>query len=234
MEGKFNLEEFRAIVAALRSENGCPWDKIQTHESLKSNMVEEAYEVNQAITNLTETNDPTNLKEELGDVLLQVVLQSQIAEENGEFALEDVIDGIARKMIHRHPHVFGDKHYDSLEEQQADWDNIKAEEVGHEPKSPQEELGEVPAAFPALMRSEKVMKRAIKHEMVSKDDSQIFRDILSTLLELGRALSDSDQADSQKEKMGKLLLLITQLSAAHKLNAEMSLTREIEKFIRNH
>ena len=118
MDKKFNFQELQAIVATLRGENGCPWDKSQTHESLKLYTLEEAYEVNQAVTDLTKTGDCANLKEELGDLLFQVLLQSQVAEDNGEFAIEDVIDGIARKMIHRHPHVFAGRHYDSVEQQQ--------------------------------------------------------------------------------------------------------------------
>ena len=116
MDKKFNFQELQAIVATLRGENGCPWDKSQTHESLKLYTLEEAYEVNQAVTDLTKTGDCANLKEELGDLLFQVLLQSQVAEDNGEFAIEDVIDGIARKMIHRHPHVFAGRHYDSVEQ----------------------------------------------------------------------------------------------------------------------
>ena len=124
MDKKFNFQELQAIVATLRGENGCPWDKSQTHESLKLYTLEEAYEVNQAVTDLTKTGDCANLKEELGDLLFQVLLQSQVAEDNGEFAIEDVIDGIARKMIHRHPHVFAGRHYDSVEQQQADWEKL--------------------------------------------------------------------------------------------------------------
>ena len=115
MDKKFNFQELQAIIATLRGENGCPWDKSQTHESLKLYTLEEAYEVNQAVTDLTKTGDCANLKEELGDLLFQVLLQSQVAEDNGEFAIEDVIDGVARKMIHRHPHVFAGRHYDSVE-----------------------------------------------------------------------------------------------------------------------
>ena len=128
MNKRFTFEEFHAIVSALLSENGCPWDRAQTHESIKSCTIEEAYEVNQAVSDLTRTNNSANLCEELGDLLLQVMLHCQIAEENGEFTLEDVVDGIARKMIRRHPHVFGQETYHSLEEQQADWDKIKAAE----------------------------------------------------------------------------------------------------------
>ena len=157
MDKQFNFQEFHAIVSTLRSENGCPWDRAQTHETIKGNTIEEAYEVNQAVTDLSETGNSDNLCEELGDLLLQVMLHSQIAEENGEFTLEDVIDGIARKMIRRHPHVFGQATYNSVEEQQADWEAIKATEHpsdSGEPMTPAEELKNVPVAFPALIRSQ--------------------------------------------------------------------------------
>lgn len=160
MDKKFNFQELQAIVATLRGENGCPWDKSQTHESLKLYTLEEAYEVNQAVSNLTKTGDCTNLKEELGDLLFQVLLQSQVAEDNGEFAIEDVIDGIARKMIHRHPHVFAGRHYDSVEQQQADWEKLKAQEEGHKQTSLKEDIALIPESFPALIRGEKVAKKA--------------------------------------------------------------------------
>ena len=128
MDRQFTFEELHAVVAALRGENGCPWDKAQTHESMKGNTIEEAYEVNQAVSDLTATGNPANLCEELGDLLLQVMLHSQIAEESGEFTLEDVIDGITRKMIRRHPHVFGGETYESDEERRAAWETIKEQE----------------------------------------------------------------------------------------------------------
>ena len=128
MDRQFTFEELHAVVTALRGENGCPWDKAQTHESMKGNIIEEAYEVNQAVSDLTATGNPANLCEELGDLLLQVMLHSQIAEESGEFTLEDVIDGITRKMIRRHPHVFGGETYASDEERRAAWEAIKEQE----------------------------------------------------------------------------------------------------------
>ena len=160
MDKKFNFQELQAIVATLRGENGCPWDKSQTHESLKLYTLEEAYEVNQAVTDLTKTGDCANLKEELGDLLFQVLLQSQVAEDNGEFAIEDVIDGIARKMIHRNPHVFAGRHYDSVEQQQADWEKLKSQEEGHKQTSLKEEIAFVPESFPALIRGQKIAKKA--------------------------------------------------------------------------
>ena len=125
MEDKrYTLEEFVDIVSTLRSENGCPWDREQTHESLKTCLRDECEEVIEAIDN----KDDDNLCEELGDLLLQVVMHSQIAREEGEFTLEDVIDGVAKKMVRRHPHVFGDVKLETEEERLAMWNAIKKQE----------------------------------------------------------------------------------------------------------
>ena len=125
MEDKrYTLEEFVDIVSTLRSENGCPWDREQTHESLEKCLRDECEEVIEAI----EKKDDDNLCEELGDVLLQVVMHSQIAREQGKFTLEDVIDGVAKKMVRRHPHVFGDVKLETEEERLAMWNAIKKQE----------------------------------------------------------------------------------------------------------
>lgn len=125
MEDKrYTLEDFVNIVSTLRSENGCPWDREQTHESLVKCLRDECEEVVEAI----EKRDDDNLCEELGDILLQVVMHSQIAKERGEFTLEDVIDGVAKKMVRRHPHVFGDVKLETEEERLAMWNAIKSRE----------------------------------------------------------------------------------------------------------
>lgn len=226
----FNFQELHAIIATLRSENGCPWDRAQTHESIKSCTIEEAYEVVQAVTDLTETNDSSNLKEELGDLLLQVMLHSQIAEEAGEFTLEDVIDGIARKMIRRHPHVFGQETYHSIEEQQADWDEIKKKEHGTS-QTPQEEIAEVPAAFPALIRSQKVLKKAIKYDLTNSSDEDIFKKMLESVVSLQIAAANPEDKETFSARLGEALFSINRLAAKYGIHSEMALTRETEKFI---
>ncbi|SFQ19916.1 tetrapyrrole methylase family protein / MazG family protein [Lachnospiraceae bacterium XBB1006] len=122
------IEKLKEVVETLRSENGCPWDKVQTHESLKPACIEEAAEVISGINILSETGNPENLKEELGDLLLQVMFHAVIAEEEGLFTFDEVIEGISEKMIRRHPHVFSGVNYASVEEQHAAWDAIKAQE----------------------------------------------------------------------------------------------------------
>ena len=235
MDKQFNFQEFHAIVSTLRSENGCPWDRAQTHETIKGNTIEEAYEVNQAVTDLSETGNSDNLCEELGDLLLQVMLHSQIAEENGEFTLEDVIDGIARKMIRRHPHVFGQVTYNSVEEQQADWEAIKATEHpsdSGEPMTPAEELKNVPVAFPALIRSQKVLKKAKKHDLISFEDEDIFKEMLQSVVNLQMACGHSEDKDALSEMLGKTLFAVNKLAAKYGVHSEMALTKETEEFIR--
>ena len=231
MERQFNFQELHAIVATLRSEHGCPWDRAQTHESLKETTIEEAYEVNQAVDELQKTRDAAHLKEELGDLLLQVVLHSQIAEEYGEFTLEDVIDGIARKMIRRHPHVFGGKTYESIEEQKEDWERLKAQEKGPESDSPARELREVPVSFPALIRGQKVMKKALKYDLVSQEDEIILKDMLQSVVDLQLAMSRPEEEGKRSEYLGKSLMSILRMAAKYRINAEAALTQAVDAFI---
>ena len=232
MDKKFNFQELQAIVATLRGENGCPWDKSQTHESLKLYTLEEAYEVNQAVSNLTKTGDCTNLKEELGDLLFQVLLQSQVAEDNGEFAIEDVIDGIARKMIHRHPHVFAGRHYDSVEQQQADWEKLKAQEEGHKQTSLKEDIDLIPENFPALIRGEKVAKKAASAGVLSTNDEDVFTSVIN--LQLGTAGEDPEKKFSSdeelSEKLGDTLFALCRFCAKYKVSGEMALLKKLEEF----
>ena len=229
MDKKFNFQELQAIVATLRGENGCPWDKSQTHESLKLYTLEEAYEVNQAVSNLTKTGDCTNLKEELGDLLFQVLLQSQVAEDNGEFA-------IARKMIHRHPHVFAGRHYDSVEQQQADWEKLKAQEEGHKQTSLKEDIDLIPENFPALIRGEKVAKKAAAAGVLSTNDEDVFKDLLTSVinLQLGTAGEDPEKKfnsdEELSEKLGDTLFALCRFCAKYKVSGEMALLKKLEEF----
>lgn len=238
MDKKFTFQELQAIVATLRSENGCPWDRSQTHESLKLYTLEEAYEVNQAVSDLTKTNDPSNLEEELGDLLFQVLLQAQVAEDNGEFTIEDVIDQIARKMIHRHPHVFAGRKYDSIEAQQADWEVLKAQEEGHESASVKDELSAVPLAFPALIRGEKVAKKASRHAVLSSEKEQIAQDLLHAVFTLIGLLGSpsgkekiSEDSSLLGKNVGEALFALCRLCARCNISGEMALTHTIEELI---
>lgn len=247
MDRQFTFEELHAVVAALRSENGCPWDRAQTHESMKGNTIEEAYEVNQAVSDLTATGNPANLCEELGDLLLQVMLHSQIAEEMGEFTLEDVIDGITKKMIRRHPHVFAGETYKNDEERRAAWEAIKEQEHREAQAAAQSksgssgqaaahsgaaaELSSVPAAFPALIRSQKVLKKAKKNHLISFREEDIFKEILESVVHLQQAAASSDNKDQLTAKLGETLFAVSKLAALYNIHSEMALTAETEKFI---
>ncbi len=141
------FEKFKEIIARLRGEGGCPWDREQTHESLKAPCIEEAAEVICGINILDETGNAANLKEELGDLLLQVVMHAQIAEEEGIFTMDDVIAGISEKMIRRHPHVFGNVTAETSNEVLQNWEEIKSEEKAADKKEKELEKEYLPAAF---------------------------------------------------------------------------------------
>lgn len=149
------LEEFIEVVEALRGENGCPWDKAQTHGSLRMELIEEAYEAADAMRYYEETGHYSHLLEELGDVLLHVIMHGVIAQEEGIFTLKEIADGIREKMIHRHPHVFVGNH--RAGDREKSWEELKAEEKNHsrEEKGP---LRQLPRSLPALTKAVKVMK----------------------------------------------------------------------------
>ncbi len=229
----FQFQELLAIVATLRGKDGCPWDRAQTHESTKPHLLEEAYEVHQAISDLTATGNPDHLVEELGDLLFQVALHAQIGEEAGEFTMDDVVDGICRKMIHRHPHVFKGQTYSSVEEQQADWEKLKGEEHGNNEISAKEEFQAVPAAFPALIRGQKIAKKAARRQLISGSQMDIFRDLLQSVLELADPVSNAAKASPEEvsRSLGKTLFALCRLAQAQGLSAEEALIDEIERTI---
>lgn len=221
---RFTLEEFKKIIAKLRAEDGCPWDRVQTHESLKDCMLEEAYETVDAINH----NDKENLKEELGDMLLQIYLHAQISSEAGEFELEDVVDGIARKMLRRHPHVFGQAAAETAEEVLVNWDAIKKKEKGQ--KSVSEGLKGVAKALPANVRAAKVQKKAaaVGYDFASVDD--VKAKVYEELHELESAMASGSEKEIFKE-FGDVMFSMVNLSRFLGVNAENSLTNATEKFI---
>lgn len=153
---RYTVGDLVTIMEVLRSENGCPWDREQTHESIRSNFIEETYEVIEAI----DTADTPLLREELGDVLLQVVFHARISEESGDFTFDDVADEVCRKLIVRHPHVFGDVNVENSAEVLVNWDKIKEETKQRE--SVTDKLTSVSRALPSLMRATKIAKKAGK------------------------------------------------------------------------
>lgn len=153
---RYTVADLIEIMALLRAEDGCPWDREQTHESIRANFIEETYEVIEAI----DTADSALLREELGDVLMQVVFHARISEEAGDFTFDDVADEVCRKLVVRHPHVFGDVEADTTDKVLVNWDKIKAETKQRNTLS--DTLNSVPRTLPSLMRAAKVAKKAAK------------------------------------------------------------------------
>ncbi|MBR1943661.1 nucleoside triphosphate pyrophosphohydrolase [bacterium] len=218
-----NLEELIEVIRVLRSENGCPWDREQTHTSLRPNMIEEAYEAVDAI----DENDPAHLREELGDVLLQVLLHSQIASETGEFTLEDVAKELKDKLIHRHPHVFGNTKVASSDEVLVNWDKLKQEEKT-ERKS---QMDGISKAQSALMSAQKISKRAVKVGFEWDKVETLWECVNSELNEFKEACEEKDLTHMEDE-MGDILFAVVNLARWHKLDAEQCLITANNKFMK--
>ena len=208
------------IVRVLMGENGCPWDKVQTHESLKPCMLEECYEVLDAI----DTKNTENLREELGDVLLQVVFHGLIAQKEGEFSLDDAIDGVSDKMISRHPHIFGPENSEVTASYEK-WEEIKKREKGYTTRS--EAMRSIAKAMPALVRGQKVLKKRGLEKMQNIDS---FADNAALCLK-NLKQSDFTNKDYNMEIIGNLLLQILNISNFFEINAEFSLTNALETYI---
>lgn len=212
-------------MQVLRGDGGCPWDREQTHQSIRKNMIEETYEVVEAI----DQNDTGLLREELGDALLQVVFHAQMEAECGSFTFDDVCDGICKKLILRHPHIFGNVTASTSEEVLRNWDEIKKREKGQ--KSQTEAALSVPRVLPALMRSSKVQQRAAKtgFDYPGLDDSM--KDLDSELCELKEAIASGSEK-AVAEEFGDLLFSCVNVSRFLHLDAEESLSFATDKFIR--
>lgn len=221
---RYSFEDFRGIMDTLRGENGCPWDREQTHESLRSTTLEEAYEVVEAINQ----QDKENLKEELGDLLLHVVFHSKIAEDSKSFTIDDVIQAISEKMIRRHPHVFGEQKVESASEVLVNWDEIKKQEKTY--KNTTHQLEAVPKALPALTRAYKVQSKAGKVGFDFPDAKEAFRKVEEELHELKKAVHEENSKDIEEE-YGDLLFSMVNISRFFEINPEISLTNAVEKFI---
>ncbi len=212
----YSFEDLCRITEILRSPGGCPWDVEQTHESIRRCMIEEAYEVVEAIDN----HDQVLLTEELGDVLFQVIFHAQIEKENQCFSINDVIDGICKKMIHRHPHVFANGTALNGEDALKQWNTIKKEEKNR--KTLSSRLRAIPPILPALLRAQKVCEK-----MDTANSGQT--GLLDTLKE------NYDLFDQKRdsETLGNLLLSISKISAEEGLDAELALNHEVENLIQS-
>ena len=216
------LEKLVDLIGVLRSENGCPWDREQTHKSLRPNMLEEAYEAIDAIND----DDMTHLKEELGDVLLQVILHSQIAKEENAFDIEDVAKGLHDKIIHRHPHVFGNVKVNSPEEALMSWDKIKKEEKSHRKSA----MDGVSKSQSALMSAQKISKKAVKCGFEWPDENSLYDCIKSEFKEFKDATEAKNQAEMEEE-MGDILFAVVNLARWNKIDAEQALIKANQKFM---
>lgn len=219
----YEFSDLTSIMALLRSEAGCPWDREQTHVSIRENFIEETYEVIEAIDN----GNRELLCEELGDVLLQVVFHSQIEAESGNtFDINDVINGICKKLIHRHPHIFGDVRVNNTDEVLNNWDSIKNEEKKRETVT--SKLRAVPHQLPALMRAEKIGKKAKCYDFASADEAM--KKVNEEKFELDSAIEKGDR-DNIEEEMGDLLLSLVSLCRKLDIKPENALNRASDKFI---
>lgn len=223
---KYSFGDLVQIIESLRAPNGCPWDREQTHKSIRNEFIEETYEAVDAI----DRGNSTDLCEELGDVLLQVLMHAQMSSEEKEFDITDVIDGIARKMVLRHPHVFGTVKADTTEKVLENWDKIKREEkhqltVG-------DTLSSVPMSYPALMRAGKVQKRAAKAGAgITEKDAALsaYRDASDKFA----AAVETGTSEELFNSYGEMLFAAVNTARLNKVDSEEALNRVTDNFIRD-
>lgn len=220
----YTLEDLLHIVEVLRGENGCPWDREQTHDSIKGNLLEETYEAYEAIV----LEDTELLKEELGDVLLQVVFHAQIEKEAGRFGFDQVCDGICKKLVERHPHVFGSVQADTSEQVMDNWDKIKQKQKRQTTAT--ETLRAVPSVFPALMKAQKVQKRAGKAGFDYPELSWAAEALAGEVRELQEALAAPGWGNAVEE-LGDVIFSAVNVARFIEADAEAALNEATKKFI---
>lgn len=220
----YNMDDLVEIARILRSPNGCPWDKEQNHHSIRRDFIEEVYEAIEAI----DTDDVELLKEELGDVLWQVVFHSQIEKENGNFTLDDVANDVCKKMIIRHPHIFGEVKADTTETVLKNWDNIKMQTKSQTTQT--EALQSISKALPSLIRSDKIQKKATKSGFM-------IGNIQTSLSACEKALSDikllieNNNKNEYEKEIGNLLFSVVDISRLIGVDSEKALYNACERFI---
>lgn len=220
----YRIEDLMEILRLLRGEGGCPWDREQTHQSIRMAFIEETYEAVEAI----DTNDIGLMREELGDVLLQVAFHCQLEREQGSFTFDDVCDEVCKKLIHRHPHVFGELELSDTEAVLKNWDKIKQET---KQQSDSDTLTAVSKALPALMRAQKVGKLAMRAGMDFDSPQDAFDCVTQEAAELQEAMG-SGSREQMEEELGDLLFSCVNTARHLQIDAEEALTRATEKFIR--
>jgi tetrapyrrole methylase family protein/MazG family protein len=215
-----SYEDLRAVVARLRAPDGCPWDREQTHASLRPYVIEEAFEVLAVL----DSGASDGLPEELGDLLLQVVLHSQLAEEAGEFEMADVLEGLSRKLIQRHPHVFGDVDLETSSQVVAQWDELKKRERGDDGSA----LANVPPAMPALSYAQTLLRKAESTGFAWPQREDVLEKLGEELRELNSAATPQEAA----EEFGDLLLNVANYARYLGIDAEEALREAGHKFRR--
>jgi MazG family protein len=227
-----SFDELVSVMARLRAPGGCPWDHEQTYATLAQYLLEEAYETFDAIHEADETGDTANLREELGDLLLQVVFHSTIGAERGDFTIDDVAEGVTRKLVLRHPHVFGDAKLARAQDVLDNWDQLKASEreASGKAKKPRESiLDEVPLHFPALLEGLKLTKKAAKVGFDWEHAEQIFAKLAEETRELKQAIDDGE-TDNIAEELGDLLFVVLNIARHLDVEPETALKKTNRKF----
>ena len=224
---RYDWEDFLRIMRLLRSPGGCPWDAEQTHQSIRRNVLEETYEALDAL----DRDDPVDMCEELGDVLMQVVFHATIEEERGRFTMADVVDGVAQKMVYRHPHVFGTVHVDNSDQVLVNWEKLKRTEKGQ--ASTADAIEAVPHTLPALWRAEKVQKKAAKAGFDWDDPLRALDKLEEEVREL-RAAMESGKAPEDphglREELGDVLFMAAKIGQMTGTDPEDALHRSCDKF----
>ena len=220
---RYDFRDLEKVMVLLRSPGGCPWDREQTHQSIRRNMLEEAYEVVEAI----DEQSPEHLQEELGDVLLQVVFHACMAQEKGWFNLDDVVNGVCQKLVFRHPHVFGDAEADDTAKALNTWDDQKKEEKGQ--KTAGDTLDAVARSLPALMRAEKIQEKARKVGFDWNETERAVDKLSEEVEELKQAIREQSNT---REELGDVLFAAAKVGRFLGHDSEEALHGTCEKFIR--
>lgn len=222
---KVEFEKLVDVVYTLRGPDGCPWDREQTHETLKKYLIEESYEVIEAIDH----GGKDKLEEELGDVLLQVLLHAEMADQSGDFDIADVCKRLREKLVRRHPHVFGEIEVSGVDDVLHNWEGIKRAEPGYEHRK--SVLDGIPVPMPALMRAMEVSKRAAKTGFEWPDIEGVFDKLHEEIQELKDEIASGNQ-QRIKEEFGDILFTLVNVARWQKMDAEESLREMIERFIK--
>ncbi|MDO5733597.1 MAG: nucleoside triphosphate pyrophosphohydrolase [Eubacteriales bacterium] len=225
LKDRYTFADLVEIMQFLRSDSGCPWDRVQTHESLRANLLEEAYETVEAL----EEGDPENLCEELGDLLLQVVFHAQIAADKGSFTLDEIITKLCQKLISRHTHLFGEDRAETAEASLETWEKNKRKEK--KINSIAENFATVPKSFPALKRSQKLQKRAADWNFDWSEPAPVFAKVDEELAEFKAAYVAGDQKNLEEEA-GDVLMIFANLLRHLGIDAELALNLANQKFLR--